>query len=68
MTVGTKAKTALSSLRSAQASFESFALETQNQNAKQMWQSAAQQTSQVVQLVESRINEIEQEEPQYKGV
>lgn len=67
MTVGQKVKTAISSLKSAQASFESFALETQNQTAKQMWTSAANQTKQIVDMVNSRVQELEQEEPQYNG-
>lgn len=65
MTVGTQVKTALASLKSAQASFESFALATDNQNAKQIYQQAAQQTQSVLDTVEPRVKEIQAEEPQY---
>ncbi len=65
MTVGTQVKQALASLKSAQASFETFALATDNQNAKQIYQQAAQQTQTVLQTVEPRLQEILSEEPQY---
>jgi cell division protein ZapA (FtsZ GTPase activity inhibitor) len=67
MTVATQVKTCLASLKSAQASLEQFALNTQNQEAKQMFTNAAAQTAQIVQQVESRVQQLEQEEPQYKG-
>ena len=66
MTVGTQVRQAIAGLKSVQASFEQFALETENKQAKQMYQNAAEQTQQVLQSVEPRIAEIEQEEPQYK--
>lgn len=65
MTVGTQVKQALASLKSAQASFETFALATDNQNAKQTYQQAAQQTQQVLDSLEPRLQEILGEEPQY---
>lgn len=67
MTVGTQVKQALTSLKSAQASFETFALETQNQNAKQLYQSAAQQTDNIIKQLDQRYQEIVQEEPQFQG-
>jgi len=66
MTVATQVKQTIAGLKSAQASFEQFALQTENKQAKQLYQSAAQQTQQVVQSLEPRMQEIEQEEPQYK--
>lgn len=65
MTVGTQVKQAIASLKSAQASFETFALATDNQNAKQLYQQAAQQTKTVLDSVEPRLQEIQGEEPQY---
>ena len=65
MTVGTQVKTALASLKSAQASFETFALATENKNAKQLYQQAAQQTQQILDSLEPRMQEIQSEEPQY---
>ncbi|HEX6989829.1 MAG TPA: DUF1657 domain-containing protein [Bacillota bacterium] len=67
MTVGTRVKTALSNLKSVQADFESFALETQDQDAKQLWDDAAQQTRRVLERVEQRVRQMEEEEPAYRG-
>lgn len=67
MTVASQVKTCVASLKGAQASLEQFALETENQEAKTLFTNAAQQTQQVLQQVESRVQELESEEPQYKG-
>lgn len=67
MTVASQVKTCVASLKSAQASLEQFALSTQNQDAKNLFTSAAQQTQQILSQVESRVQQLEQEEPQYKG-
>ncbi len=67
MTVASQVKTCVASLKSAQASLEQFALNTQNQEAKQLFTDAASQTAQILQQVESRVQQLEQEEPQYKG-
>jgi hypothetical protein len=67
MTVATQVKQTLAGLKSAQASFEQFALQTENQSAKQLYTTAAEQTKQVLQSIEPRMQEIEQEEPQYKS-
>ncbi|GGF97440.1 DUF1657 domain-containing protein [Paenibacillus aceti] len=67
MTVASQVKTTLASLKSAQASLETFALSTQNQEAKQMFTNAAAQTQQIVDQVQTRVQQLEQEEPQYKG-
>lgn len=67
MTVASQVKTCVSSLKSAQASLEQFAMETQNKEAKNLFTNAAKQTQQIVDQVESRVTELEKEEPQYKG-
>ncbi len=67
MTISSDVKTCLASLKSAQASLEQFALSTQNQEAKSLFENAAKNTQQVVNQVESRVQQIEQQEPQYKG-
>ncbi|MBY7143802.1 DUF1657 domain-containing protein [Virgibacillus sp. NKC19-3] len=67
MTVGSQLKQTIAGLKSAQASFEQFALQTENKQAKQTYENAAQQTQTVLQSVEPRVQQIEQEEPQYKG-
>ncbi|MFP7299412.1 DUF1657 domain-containing protein [Neobacillus niacini] len=65
MTVGTQVKQALAGLKSAQASFETFALATDNQNAKKLYQDAAQKTQSILDSLEPRLQEILAEEPQY---
>ncbi|WP_404452411.1 DUF1657 domain-containing protein [Virgibacillus necropolis] len=67
MTVASQVKQTIAGLKSAQASFEQFALQTQNTQAKQLYEGAAQQTNAILQSVEPRMQEIEQEEPQYKN-
>jgi Protein of unknown function (DUF1657) len=66
VTVASQVKQTLAGLKSAQASFETFALQTNNQQAKQMYQQAAQQTQAIIDSIAPRVQEIEQEEPQYK--
>jgi hypothetical protein len=44
LTVASQVKQTLAGLKSAQSSFETFALQTQNEQAKQLYQSAAAQT------------------------
>jgi len=67
MTVASQVKTCLASLKSAQASLEQFALSTQNQEAKNTFTTAAQTTQQIVDQISSRVTQLENEEPQYKG-
>ncbi|AIF43932.1 MULTISPECIES: DUF1657 domain-containing protein [Virgibacillus] len=67
MTVGSQVKQTIAGLKSAQASFEQFALQTENKQAKQLYENAAQQTMTILQSVEPRIQQLEKEEPQYKG-
>lgn len=67
MTVATQVKQTLAGLKSAQASFEQFALQTQNQKAKQLYSDAAKQTQSLVNTLQQRVQEIEGEEPQYQG-
>ncbi|NSL53065.1 DUF1657 domain-containing protein [Calidifontibacillus erzurumensis] len=67
MTVASQLKQTLAGLKSAQASFETFALQTENKAAKEMYQNAARQTQQIVDQLNARVQEIQQEEPQYNN-
>jgi len=67
MTVSSQVKQTIAGLKGAQANFETFALETENQQAKQLYTQAAQQTEQILNMIEPRVNQLESEEPQYKG-
>lgn len=66
MTVINEVQKTLAGLKSAQASFETFALATDNKQAKQLYQQAATQTQSIVDTLSPRINQIIKEEPQYK--
>ena len=67
MTVASQVKQTLATLKSSQANLENFALQTQNQQAKQLYTTAAQQTKAIVDSLDPRILQSEKEEPQYKG-
>ena len=58
MTVITKLKQTVSGLKSAQASLEGFALDTDNQQAKQLFQTAAQQTQTIIDSLNPRVEEV----------
>jgi uncharacterized protein YhbP (UPF0306 family) len=67
MTVGQQVKTTLASLKGAQANLETFALETQNEQAKQLYTRAAKSTQAIIDTLEQRVKQLEKEEPQYEG-
>lgn len=67
MTVASQVKQTLSGLKGAQASLEQFALQTQCPEAKQLYTNAARQTQTIIDSLEPRIYQMEQQEPQYKG-
>jgi hypothetical protein len=66
MTVGVKIQQTLASAQSVLANLNAFALDTQDQAAKQMYQSLAKTQEQVVNQLQERLQYIQQEEPQYK--
>jgi hypothetical protein len=66
VTVGTQMQQAITSCESAMASLKGFALETQDQNVKQMFTQLAEQQKTIVDQLNNRLQYIQQEEPQYK--
>ena len=66
MTVVSDVKTTIAGLKSAQASLETFSLGTDNEQAKQLYQDAAQQTQSIIDSIEPRLQQIQDEEPQYR--
>lgn len=67
MTVGQKLHMCLSQIESATSSLKSFALDTQDQKAKQLYTQLAQtMETQVLTPLKNRINQVEAEEPTYK--
>lgn len=67
MTVATNVKTAQASLESAAAALKTFALSTYDKAQKQSYGQMALQVEKIAEQLQSRINTIQQEEPQYKG-
>ncbi|OZU89330.1 hypothetical protein CIL03_06325 [Virgibacillus indicus] len=66
MTVGTKMQQAIAGCESTLASLKTFALDTDDQNAKQMFQNMAQQQQTIVDNLNARLQYIQSEEPQFK--
>ncbi|MFZ5753791.1 MAG: DUF1657 domain-containing protein [Bacillota bacterium] len=66
MTIGTKMHQTLATLESAAANMKSFALDTEDKTAKQMFAQYAQQLESICQGMSARCDYIEQQEPQYK--
>lgn len=67
MTVGTQMQQAIVSSESVAASLKGFALETDDQNVKQMFQQLSEQQQTIVDQLNNRLQYIQQEEPQYKA-
>ncbi|SDN25566.1 DUF1657 domain-containing protein [Bacillus sp. OK048] len=65
MTVQTQMQTAIASAQSVEASLAQFALETENQQAQQMFQQLAQQQKNIVTQLEGRYQQVIKEEPQF---
>lgn len=66
MTIGDKMHQTLASLEGAAANLKTFALDTQDQNAKKMFTDLNRQVENIVEALRGRVNYIEQQEPQYK--
>lgn len=65
MTIGEKMHQALAGLEGAKATLETFALDTQDQMAKNQFNQYATQLEDICNGLKSRVNYIEQQEPQY---
>ncbi len=66
MTIGVKIQQTLASAEGVKANLKSFSLETQDQQAKQMYSQLAQTMENVVNTLQARATYVEQQEPQYK--
>ena len=66
MTVSTQMTQAIATVQSAAASMKTFALETQDQTAKQTFQQLAETFDDALATLQGRQQHIEDEEPQYK--
>lgn len=65
MSTGTKIETALASAKGLASDMKTFSLDTDNQEAKQMFNQLANTMSGVEQTLQSRLDFVKQEEPQY---
>ncbi|GAB6170706.1 DUF1657 domain-containing protein [Paradesulfitobacterium aromaticivorans] len=66
MTVGTQMSKAIATVQSAAATMKTFALETQDQTAKQTFQQIAQTFDDALVTLQGRQQYTEEQEPQYK--
>lgn len=67
MTVGSTVKQAVASLKNAKESFEQFALESNNEQTKQLYVQAAEQTMAILQTLEPNVQQIEREDAENKS-
>ncbi|GGE19402.1 hypothetical protein GCM10011571_21660 [Marinithermofilum abyssi] len=65
MTVGKKIQQTIASAEGVVANLKTFALDTDNQQAKQMYNQLAQNTETIIQQLKAREQQVMQEEPQY---
>lgn len=66
MTVASKVAQTLASCEGAAADFKTFALETKDEQAKQMYQQLAQSMDSAVNQLRNRVDFMMSEEPQYQ--
>lgn len=67
MTVATQVQKAIASVQSVAASMKTFSLETEDQQAKQMFQELADTFDGALDRLRQRQQYIEQQEPQYRS-
>ncbi|MCL6480023.1 MAG: DUF1657 domain-containing protein [Peptococcaceae bacterium] len=67
MTVSSKVKQTLASLKGVQATLETFAACEENSEAKAILNRNSQRINEVIRDMEERLSVLEFEEPQYKG-
>jgi hypothetical protein len=65
MPTGTKLETALASAKGLASDLKTFSLDTDNQEAKQMYNQLCNTMENVAQTLQSRLDFVKQEEPQY---
>lgn len=65
MPTGTKLETALASAKGLASDMKTFSLDTDNQEAKQMFNQLSTTMENVAQTLQSRFDFVKQEEPQY---
>ena len=66
MTVGTQMQQAIAGIQSAAATMQTFALQTEDKQAKQDFQNIANQLNTALDTLKGRQKYLEEQEPQYK--
>ncbi|UOF90102.1 DUF1657 domain-containing protein [Fodinisporobacter ferrooxydans] len=66
MTIATKMQQTIASAESVCASLKQFSLDTDDKQAKQMYNQLAQTMDNCVMTLKSRFNYMQQQEPQYR--
>ncbi|UNC93305.1 DUF1657 domain-containing protein [Candidatus Contubernalis alkaliaceticus] len=67
MTVASQLKQTLASLKSAQGTIRTYALQSQEEELRNIFQESLETTGEIINSLEDRLKKIEFEEPQYKG-
>ncbi|EDK33636.1 DUF1657 domain-containing protein [Clostridium kluyveri] len=67
MTVGSRVKNTLVTLRSIESTLRIYSLQEQNKKAKAAYKKALEEVDGVTQNLDKRLKFLEYEEPQYKG-
>lgn len=68
MTVGTKMQQTIASAESVMSNLKTFALETQDQSARKVFNDLAQSQQSIIDSLKGRLQYIQTEEPQYKNI
>jgi hypothetical protein len=66
LTVAVKMQQTIASAESVAANLKTFALDTQDKEAQQMFRQLAKSVDNCVSTLQSRLNFIQQQEPQYR--
>ncbi|MPQ31674.1 DUF1657 domain-containing protein [Clostridium estertheticum] len=67
MTVGSKVKQTVASLRGCEATLRLYSLQERDKEARLIYTEAFEEISKIKTCLEERVSSIEFEEPQYKG-
>jgi len=65
MTTVNKLEKALADAKGLAADLKTFSMDTNNQNAKQMFNMLSTNADNIAQMLQSRVNYVKNEEPQY---
>ena len=67
MTVASQVKQCVASLKNIEATLNSFAIQSQDEEAQEVFRETCLTARRVLTELEKRVGELELEEPQYKG-